>query len=185
VSPTTAKALITWMKQQEWTPAVPPTPLTRRQGKVAYCQTAECRRDPLYSSLMANISSLLSIPSHYIEPLEFVHFTYLQSYGMHHDFSWKDTYLPAGPRLVSLYLGLSSIVQGGGATGFPDLDWLFIPPKPGQLLIWPNVKNDLSPSPVMNSESLPVISVGTDKYGIQFWVRHYDHNYARAIKCES
>ena len=183
VTPTTANALITWMKGQEWTPAVPSTPSIRRQGKVAYCQTTQCRRDPLYLSLLANISSLLSIPSHYIEPLEFVHYSYLQSYGMHHDFSWKDMYLPAGPRLMSLYLGLSSIVQGGGATGFPDLDWLSIPPKPGQLLIWPNVKNDLSPSPLMSSESLPVIGVDTDKYGIHVWVRNYDYDFSRSIEC--
>jgi hypothetical protein len=67
--------------------------------------------------------------------------------------------------------------------GFPDMDWLSISPKKGQLLIWPNVlSSDLSKSRKdMSNEALPVLE--GEKYGIHTWVRLYDYEEAERQGC--
>ena len=67
---------------------------------------------------------------------------------------------------MMLYL---SDVEEGGSTGFPDLDWLFIEPKMGQALLFPNVL-DSDPTKAdqrMVHEGLPVVS-GTKHIAITY-----------------
>jgi hypothetical protein len=68
--------------------------------------------------------------------------------------------------------------------GFPDLNWLSISPKKGQLLVWPNVlSSDPSrPNLGMTSELLPA-TIGSatppsddEQYGFYTWVRMYDYD---------
>lgn len=140
--------------------------------------------------------------SHVEQPLEFVKyestnsgesFSSFSSHGVHHDFSWIDAWKQAGPRVLSLFLTLGvSEKEGsknvtanmqGGALGFPDLDWLSIPPIKGQAIIWPNVLgSDLNKmNEVMVSEGLPVWE-GT-KYGVHVWIRMHDYEASRQRGC--
>jgi hypothetical protein len=183
---TTAQAdeLAKWMERLEWKAAVPLSPKIRRLGKVAYCQEAACQNDKTYKTLVDKITKLLSAPPAYMEPLEFVHFNYMESHGVHHDVDKKDMYLPAGPRVWSVFVCLSDVPKGG-SMGFPELDWLSIPPRKGQLLVWPNVKNS-APAEAhgsMVSEGLPVVAENGSKYGVHSWVRLYDYEAARDLGC--
>lgn len=179
--------LVKLMKNADWQPSVQPiregalNPIgpVRRQSKSAYSSKDD---DKVLNKLRTALSKFLEASSERIEPLEFVHYSLLQSFGMHHDFTIHDTWLPAGPRVLSVFVCLTDVEQGG-AFGFPDLDWLLVPPKKGQLLVWPNVlsSDPNKPNPVMLSESLPVTK--GEKYGIHTWVRLYDHEAARKLDC--
>ena len=181
-----ADTLIAFAKSLPWEESTPissgslkETGFVRRLSKSAYCK--DCG-DTIYKKLQTTLSDLVEADPKYMEPLEFVHYDELQSFGMHHDFPQHDSWMPAGPRVLSIFLCLTDVPEGG-AMGFPDLDWLSIPPKKGQLLIWQNV---LSTDPRkrakdMMSESLPVLK--GEKYGIHTWVRLYDYGQAEKQSC--
>jgi ShK domain-like len=153
----------------------------RRLSQSAYCKDCPTNNGA-YQKLQRSLATLVQADLKYMEPFEFVHYQKMQSYGAHHDMSLHDLWLPAGPPVLSIFLCLSDVPQGG-AMGFPDLDWLFIPPKKGQLLIWPNVLNsDLKKvRKDMSNEALPVLE--GEKYGIHTWVRLYDYEEAERQGC--
>lgn len=180
-------ALLALAKSLPWIDSSPVAPTglkeslyVRRQSKSAYCVDCE---DDAYRKLQTNLSWLLDTDDlSYIEPLEFVHYEKLQSFAMHHDVPLHDLWLPAGPRVLSLFFCLTDVHKGGDI-GFPDLDWLMVPPEKGQLLIWPNVLNSdpRKRNLAMMSESLPVLE--GEKYGIHAWVRLYNYSEAQDNDC--
>jgi prolyl 4-hydroxylase len=62
-----------------------------------------------------------------------------QRYKEHHDFISRDLRLPAGPRILTFYLYLSD-VEEGGETSFPSLG-IDVKPKKGKAVLWPNSLN--------------------------------------------
>lgn len=178
--------LLALAKSLSWKESTPVAPMglkevhnVRRQSKSAFC--ADCN-DGAYQKLQKDLLSLLDTDLSYIEPFEFVHYRKMQSFGMHHDVPLHDLWMPAGPRVLSIFLCLTDVPHGG-AVGFPNLDWLMVPPKKGQLLVWSNVLNSdpRKRNAAMMSESLPVIE--GDKYGIHTWVRLYNYSQAEAMGC--
>uniref|UniRef100_A0A7S2RD56 ShKT domain-containing protein n=1 Tax=Eucampia antarctica TaxID=49252 RepID=A0A7S2RD56_9STRA len=132
-------------------------------------ETTCLESNDVFNRVTHRISDLTSLPLVNFENVEMLKYEKHESTGMYHDFLIHDTWKPAGPRILSAFLILSD-VEEGGATGFPELDWLFINPRKGQLLLWPNV---LSSNPIkMDSrivqEGLPVVK-GT-KYAISVWI---------------
>jgi len=63
-----------------------------------------------------------------------------QRYVEHHDYIENDRKLPAGPRILTFFLYLSD-VEEGGETSFPALG-LHITPKRGKAILWQNVMSD-------------------------------------------
>jgi hypothetical protein len=189
VSSNDVSALLTLAKSLTWEVSTPVVSTNhnrvRRLSRSAYCK--DCPKNNnnnngVYAKLQQSLSNLVQADLKYMEPFEFVHYQKMQSFGAHHDLSLHDLWLPAGPRVLSIFLCLSDVPQGG-AMGFPDMDWLSIPPKKGQLLIWPNVlSSDLSKSRKdMSNEALPVLE--GEKYGIHTWVRLYDYEEAERQGC--
>mmetsp|Transcript_12532 Transcript_12532/g.20867 ORF Transcript_12532/g.20867 Transcript_12532/m.20867 type:complete len:470 (-) Transcript_12532:99-1508(-) len=181
-----ADALVAVAKGLTWQPSssvssasLKETSFVRRLSQSAVGK--DCQ-DEAYTKLEAKLSELVKVESKFVEPLEFVHYTKMQSFGMHHDFNLHDLWLPVGPRVLSMFLCLTDVPEGG-AMGFPDLDWLLVPPKKGQLLIWPNVLSEHTRKrhPDMASESLPVLK--GEKYGVHTWVRLHDYERAEKMGC--
>lgn len=160
--------------------------LVRRESSSAFCNVDKCKDHDVYQKIRKLILGLMQdVENHHLEePMEFVHYKAMQSFGVHHDFNIHDNWKPAGARVLSFFLCLSDVEQGG-AIGFPDLDWLIVPPQKGQLLVWPNVileKNlNTRRHPDMSSEGLPVTS--GEKYGIHIWVRLKDYESAKNQGC--
>mmetsp|Transcript_25481 Transcript_25481/g.38477 ORF Transcript_25481/g.38477 Transcript_25481/m.38477 type:complete len:494 (-) Transcript_25481:153-1634(-) len=158
----------------------------RRESTSAFCDNNTCKDDNVYQQIRTRILGLIKdAESHQLEePMEFVHYQEMQSFATHHDFNVHDNWNPAGSRVLSFFLCLSD-VEEGGSIGFPDLDWLTVPPRKGQLLIWPNVilEKDLKTRrhPDMSSEGLPVTS--GEKYGIQTWMRLRSYEDAKNQGC--
>lgn len=68
-----------------------------------------------------------------------------QYYIPHHDFIHRQLPMPCGPRILTFFLYLSDVPQGG-ATAFPELRDaegapLRIQPRKGMALLWPNVQD--------------------------------------------
>ena len=59
-----------------------------------------------------------------------------QRYGVHHDYGNEDRKLACGPRILTFFLYLSD-VEEGGETAFPNLG-LSVTPKKGKALLWPS-----------------------------------------------
>jgi len=160
----------------------------RRTSQSAICTLGiddNCAKDETYVNLLNRIASLLDIPVSHIEPIEFVKYEKGESWGGHSDFQFMDTWKPAGPRVLSLFLTLSAdpTIQGG-ALGFPDLDWTFVKPQVGEAIVWPNAMDDdprNKANDAMKSEGLPVLE-GT-KVGAHVWIRMHDYREAYERGC--
>ena len=60
----------------------------------------------------------------------------MQRYATHHDYGHTDRQLACGPRILTFFLYLSD-VEEGGETAFPTLD-IAVTPKKGSALLWPS-----------------------------------------------
>ena len=153
-----------------------------RSKKTSLCDDEECAHDSMLVRVQEKLSNLLSIPANNFEFVEFEKFNFGDSFGVHHHYATDDFWKPAGARALTVHLSLSD-VDGGGSTGFPELDWLFVKPEKGQILIWSNVLNN---DPRMKNdltvlESLPV-SNGT-LYGANMWIHPADWKKALKEDC--
>lgn len=66
--------------------------------------------------------------------------TILCSYNVHHDYIDVDTERQPGPRILTVFLYLNEVEEGGG-TQFLDLN-ITVMPKVGRALLWPSVLDE-------------------------------------------
>lgn len=135
--------------------------------------------------ILERISSSFQLPSTHFSPFQVNRFnanTSRVNGGIQHDYSIHDVWKPAGPKVLSFYLTLS-IVEEGGELGFPELDWLLIQPKIGQLIMWPNVvsTNPEKDDKRMIREELPVIM--GEKHSAHVSAHLYDWQDAKERQC--
>ena len=139
----------------------------------------------IIQTILERISSTFQLPRTHFSPFQINRLdasTVQITGGMQHDYSIHDVWKPAGPRVLSFYLSLSN-VEEGGQLGFPELDWLLIEPKLGQLLMWSNVvsTNPEKDDKRMIREELPVTK--GEKYSAHVSVHLFDWEDANERKC--
>lgn len=96
-----------------------------------------------------------------------------QRYTVHHDYGIEDKHLACGPRILTFFLYLSD-VEEGGETSFPQMG-IAVKPKKGSAVLWPSVL-DASPEdqdPRTVHEAKPVIK-GL-KVAANSWIHLYDY----------
>lgn len=109
-----------------------------------------------FQSLMEKLSQVLHIPQDYFELPQMDRYPTGGYYSLHHDYRIPDTFRPAGPRILSVYLVLSEATSGG-LIGFPDLDFLLVRPKRGSIMLISNIQGgDLSLNSRSRKEIMPV-----------------------------
>ena len=161
---------------------------TERDGQDPYrtstntwCEN-ECLQDPITQTIIEKLTNATGIPDSHAEHLQLLRYEKGQYYKSHHDVGGNEMYEPSGSRVLTFFLYLSDVKEGG-ATRLTDLDGdgeeedhIDIQPKLGRALIWPNVYDDdpLSMDVRTFHEALPVTE-GT-KYGANAWF------YARKYK---
>jgi len=152
-----------------------------RTSHNTWCQESSCFEDPLVAPVIervANVSRTGVANSEYLQLLQYEPGQY---YRQHHDYIPHHQDLPCGVRILTLFIYLNDVEEGGG-TRFPLLD-LTVQPKKGSAVLWPSVL-DQSPESKdgrTDHEALPVLK--GIKYGANAWIHSRDFKAAFAIRC--
>jgi hypothetical protein len=128
----------------------------------------DCQKADITNTIVSMIQEVLHIsPIHY-EPIQLLKYEKGQKYITHHDYSFDELQLACGPRILTAFLYLSD-VEEGGETNFPSQK-ISIIPKKGKVVIWPNTLNDkpLLQDQRMFHEAKAVVS--GMKYAANIWV---------------
>jgi prolyl 4-hydroxylase len=145
---------------------------TSRTSMNAWCNEESCYEDPLVKDVIHRIETLTQIPPMNSESLQLLRYEEGQFYKVHHDYIGTEKDRAQGVRILTVFLYLSDVEQGGG-TNFPSLD-LTVEPKRGRVLLWPSVLDE-DPHEYDDRtyhQALPVIE-GL-KYGANAWFHQRD-----------
>lgn len=107
-----------------------------RTSDVSFCNTTECRDDPVHLAIRRRASELTGLPEANQEEMQFVRYEAGQLYSCHHDQQTPPS-APQGPRVWTLLMYLSE-PGGGGATRFNDLGFA-VEAIRGRAVLFPNV----------------------------------------------
>jgi len=143
-----------------------------RTSNNAWC-TGQCERLPGVMSATDKIESVTGVPRVNYESYQILQYNKDQFYRMHHDSSGGKDDTMAGHRILTFFLYLSD-VEEGGATRFSKLE-LDIRPKKGRALVWPSVL-DSDPTTWdrrMYHEARDVIR--GEKRAANHWIHLYDY----------
>jgi len=143
-----------------------------RTSSNAWC-TDKCERLPGVISATKKIERVTGVPKVNYESFQILEYQKNQFYRMHHDSSAGTDDTPAGHRIMTFFLYLSD-VEEGGATRFSRLG-IDVKPKKGKALVWPSVMND---NPQMwdrrmYHEARDVIR--GEKRAANHWIHLYDY----------
>ena len=138
-----------------------------RTSENAWCSD-DCNDDPIVQKISNRIFNITGIPIPNHENFQILRYEKDQFYESHHDFIEHQLKRPCGPRMLTFFLYLSDVEEGGG-TRFTDLD-ITITPKIGRALLWPSILNNniLEKDFRTHHEALPVIK-GT-KFAANAWL---------------
>ena len=146
----------------------------------AWCY--ECGDDPLAQGVLDRIAGITGIADDHYEYLQLLRYEEGQFYETHHDFDDVDLSRQQGVRIMTVFIYLNDVEEGGG-THFPALDITFTP-KRGSVVIWPNVldENPHEWDERTEHQALPVIK-GT-KYAANAWIHQRDIRAAMEKNCK-
>ena len=91
-----------------------------RTSNNAWCRE-ECNRSPDVQNIMKKISDITWVPKVNFEAFQVLRYEVGQKYVVHHDASAAQTRLSCGTRILTFFLYLSD-VEEGGETAFPSLN---------------------------------------------------------------
>ena len=110
-----------------------------RTSTNAWCQDPSCMEDPLIAPVLQRIATTTKSTIAHSEHLQLLKYEPEQFYKKHHDMIPYQLDLPCGPRIMTIFLYLNDVEEGGN-TSFPELG-ISVKPKKGSALLWPNVKD--------------------------------------------
>ena len=147
---------------------------TGRTSNNAWCRQ-ECLDNRHVQNVMKKIEEVTWVPQDNYESFQVLRYEIGQEYKTHHDASSSQTKLACGTRILTFFLYLSDVDEGG-ETAFPTLD-IAIKPKKGSALLWPSTRSDdvYKIDQRTLHQARPVIK-GT-KFAANTWI--HSHNYAK------
>ncbi len=158
-----------------------------RTSSNAWC-SHECEVDPLVTAVSNRIERVLEVPQQNYESFQLLQYHIGQEYKVHHDMANSERNEPAGPRILTFFLYLSDVEQGG-ETHFPKVknkdnpEGLKVKPRKGSAVLWPSVLDEdpARQDPRTFHAALPVIK-GL-KYASNHWVHLHDFRKANLWGC--
>eukprot|EP00578_Thalassiosira_sp_NH16_P025821 CAMPEP_0181086912 /NCGR_PEP_ID=MMETSP1071-20121207/6000_1 /TAXON_ID=35127 /ORGANISM="Thalassiosira sp., Strain NH16" /LENGTH=475 /DNA_ID=CAMNT_0023168781 /DNA_START=130 /DNA_END=1557 /DNA_ORIENTATION=+ len=153
-----------------------------RTSENAWCSyKGDCRNNTIVNQIHDRIEKVTGVPAHNSEDLQMLKYQPGQFYRQHHDYIDHQRDRQCGPRILTFFLYLSD-VEEGGATNFPDLK-IAVKPKVGRALLWPSVldSNPKNKEPRTDHEAQDVIK-GT-KFGANAWLHLHDYVAAQENGC--
>ena len=141
-----------------------------------------CNDDPLVFPVVERISNTTGTQVKNSEYLQLLQYEPGQYYRQHHDYISHHKEKPCGVRILTLFIYLNDVEEGGG-TRFPLLD-ITVQPKKGNAVLWPSVKDQYpeDKDPRTDHEALPVLK-GL-KYGANAWIHNRDYKKAYEMSCQ-
>ena len=107
-----------------------------------------------------------------------------QQYKVHHDFIAQHGKKPCGPRILTFFLYLNT-VEDGGETWFPTLKNQEVKVKPvkGRAILWPSVlDSDLEKPDHQTFHAALPVKKGV-KHAVNAWIHLYDFETAYELGC--
>ncbi|KAG8466974.1 hypothetical protein KFE25_008353 [Diacronema lutheri] len=152
-----------------------------RTSNQFWCSTGECLRDEAVRRVTERVANVTGVPSRNMEYFQILRYEPGQFYRSHHDQN-SAPWTPQGVRLLTFYIYLNDVQQGGG-TSFTDLG-IAVQPKRGKAVLWPSVLDAQLEriEPMTHHEALPPVS-GT-KYGANLWLHQYDFKTPSSNGCK-
>jgi prolyl 4-hydroxylase len=149
-----------------------------RTSSTAWCAD-DCAR--VHADVIQRMEAWTGIPETHAEYPQLLRYRTGEYYNVHHDYIPYHLDRPPGPRILTLYVYLNDVEQGG-ATHFPALN-ITIQPKRGRLVLWPNVmsQDPYAHDPRTIHQSMPVTE--GHKYGANVWIHMRDYKAAHAMRC--
>ena len=113
-----------------------------RTSENAWCSDkSDCRNDNISYRVRERIANVTQIPSVNFEDFQMLKYEEGQFYRTHHDYIPHQRDRACGPRILTFFLYLSDVEEGGG-TGLGEINGgLVVGPKKGKALLWPSVMN--------------------------------------------
>lgn len=143
-----------------------------RTSDNAWCQHS-CYNDTIAQQVIHRIAEVTKIPEENSEYLQLLRYREGQYYHTHHDLIQHQIDRQPGVRIMTFYMYLNDVEEGGG-TQFPKLGPLTVMPKKGRALIWPSVLDE-DPHQMDNRMHHQAMSVVKGvKYGANAWIHQRD-----------
>ena len=142
-----------------------------RTSANAWCDK-DCEADPDVIRVTDKIREVTQVPTDNYESFQILQYESGQFYRVHHDNGADDKFLPAGPRVLTFFLYLSD-VEEGGETNFPSLN-ISVKPKRGRAVLWPSTLDHAPDTTDRRTlhEAKPVIK--GIKYAANAWIHLYN-----------
>jgi prolyl 4-hydroxylase len=152
-----------------------------RTSTTAWCM-ADCADDPTVQRVMNRIATITGIGEMNYEHLQILRYEKGQYYKTHNDFIDYQKNRSSGARLLTFYVYLSDVDDGGG-TKFPHLN-LTVTPKKGRAVLWPSVLNH-DPNNKDNRTNHAALTVNQGvKYGFNVWIHQRDFKSSHERNCQ-
>lgn len=115
---------------------------TTRTSENAWCSDkGGCRNDEIARRIFERIARLTRIPHVNYEDFQILKYETGQFYRNHHDYIDHQRERQPGPRILTFFLYLSDVEEGGETHLDKVMGGLSIRPKKGRALLWPSVMN--------------------------------------------
>mmetsp|Transcript_15600 Transcript_15600/g.26594 ORF Transcript_15600/g.26594 Transcript_15600/m.26594 type:complete len:471 (+) Transcript_15600:99-1511(+) len=153
-----------------------------RTSENAWCSDRnDCRGDSVVQKIHDRLAKVTGVPAENSEDLQILKYDVGQFYRPHHDYIHHQKDRQCGPRILTFFLYLSD-VEEGGATNFVGLK-LPVKPKLGRAVLWPSVldSNPMEKDPRTDHEAQDVVE-GV-KFGANAWLHMYDYMAPQARGC--
>jgi len=139
--------------------------------------TDDCETDPYVQNVIHRMVSVTGIDTINYESMQLLKYTKGQYYRIHHDFIDAHVERQPGPRILTFFLYLNDVKEGG-STNFPLLKensgGLKFSPKKGRALLWPSVLN-INPNEIdLRTEHEAMEVKEGEKYGANIWIHLRD-----------
>lgn len=159
------------------------TTISSRTSENSWCM-GMCAERPIVRKIAERIANVTTVPVVNHEYFQVLRYHAGQFYRPHHDLIEDQGHMPCGPRVLTLFIFLSSLEdEHGGQTRFPELG-ISVSPQKGGALLWPNVlADDLGQMDRRTLHEALAPREGAVKYAINAWLHLYDFRRPHAIGC--
>jgi prolyl 4-hydroxylase len=142
-----------------------------RTSENAWC-VDDCYKNATAQVVMEKIENLTGFPETNSENLQMLKYEVGQFYHTHHDYINHHQDRQCGVRMLTLFLYLNDVAEGGG-TNFPTLD-LTVMPQKGRAVLWTSVFDDKPGVKDDRTEHQALAVLRGIKYGANAWLHQRD-----------